>query len=197
MDKPKKNWSEYYEITKAKPPTKLLVQALEYVTHKNKAIDIGGGALKDTRFLLDQGFDVTVIDKEPMMAEYAESLKSKRLHYFVTSFDSFEFPENEYDLASAMFALPFNSPETFDATFEKIKKSLKEGGIFCGQFFGINDEWRTAHKKMTFHTKKQVNKILEGFEILFFEEMEENSATANGTPKHWHLFHIIARSQKT
>ena len=128
-----------------------------------------------------------------MMAEHAESLKNNKLHYFVTPFDGFEFPENEYDLATAMFALPFNSPETFDATFLKIKKSLKQGGIFCGQFFGINDEWSVTHTNMTFHTREQVEELLAGLEVLFFEEVEEDSATANGTPKHWHLFHVIGR----
>ncbi|MFZ2804704.1 MAG: class I SAM-dependent methyltransferase, partial [Patescibacteria group bacterium] len=107
--------------------------------HKGKAIDIGGGALKDTRYLLEQGFDVTVVDSEPSMAKIAESINSDKLHAVVSSFVDFDFPKNTFDVASAMFSLPFSPPETFDAVVEKIKMSLVEGGIFCGNFFGMMD----------------------------------------------------------
>lgn len=136
----KKDWEEYYEITKNKPPSKLLVKALRYVANKGKAIDIGGGALKDTRYLLEQGFDVTVVDKADLMAKEAEAMKSDKLHYFVSAFADFDFPKNGYDIASAMYSLPFNPPESFDAVFSRIKDSLVKGGIFCGQCFGVRDE---------------------------------------------------------
>lgn len=188
----RKDWKEYYEITKNSPPTKLLVKALEYVAKKNKAIDIGGGALKDTRYLLEQGFDVTVIDKAELMAKEAELVKSNKLHYIISSFSDFEFPKNEYSIASAMYSLPFNSPESFGAVFAKIKESLISGGIFCGQCFGIRDEWST-NQKMTFHTKEQVENLLSDMKIILLDEEEKDGKTANGTPKHWHVFHFIAK----
>ena len=188
----KQNWQEYYEITKNKPPSKLLIKALGYVANKNKAVDIGGGALKDTRYLLEQGFDVTVVDKEDLMAKEAEVIKSEKLHCFVSSFADFDFPKNEYDIASAMYSLPFNPPESFDDVFTKIKQSLIKGGIFCGQCFGVRDEWGT-NQKMTFHTKEQVENLLSDMEVILFNEEEKDDKTANGTPKHWHVFHFIAK----
>jgi tellurite methyltransferase len=189
----KKRWEEYYEITKNNPPSPLLVKALGYVSHKNKAIDIGGGALKDSRYLLEQGFEVTVIDKEIALKDHAASLHNTKLQYHVTSYDDFAFPENEYDIASAMFALPFNPPLTFDAMFDRVKKSLKPGGIFCGQFFGVHDEWNSAARAMTFHTKEEIQELLKDFEILSLREEEKDGTTANGTAKHWHIFHVIAK----
>lgn len=188
----KKDWEEYYEITKNKPPSKLLIKALGYVANKGKAIDIGGGALKDTRYLLEQGFDVTVVDKSELMAKEAEAIKSDKLHYFVSSFLDFDFPKNEYDIASAMYALPFNLPESFDAVFGRIKQSLVKGGIFCGQCFGVRDEWST-NQKMTFHTKEQVESLLSDMEVILLDEEEKDDRTANGTPKHWHVFNFIAK----
>ncbi len=190
--KNQKDWSEYYEITKAKPPTKLLVKALEYVTDKGKAIDIGAGALKDTRYLLEQGFEVTAIDKSPLMEQGVKTLENDKVQAFTTSFEDFDFSENKYDIASAMFSLPFTEPAHFETVFIKIKNSLKKGGVFCGQFFGMNDEW-SKNPKMTFHTEAQVKELLNGLEVLSFKEVEEDSTTANGTPKHWHIFHIIAK----
>lgn len=185
-------WSEYYEITKAKPPSKLLLEALGYVTHKDKAIDIGGGALKDTRYLLDQGFDVTVIDKSPLMEQEAKALQNEKVHPFTTSFENFDFPVHEYDIASAMFALPFTEPAHFEKVFAQVKDSLRKDGIFCGQFFGKNDEW-ADNPKMSFHTKEQVEKLLRDMEIISLNEVEEDGTIANGTPKHWHIFHVIAK----
>jgi len=187
-----KDWSDYYKATKTKPPRPLLVKVLEYVPDKGKAIDIGGGALNDTRYLLDQGFDVTVIDKSPLMEDEAKNIPNNKLHAYTASFEDFNFPKEEYNLASAMFALPFTDPEHFNKVFSKIKDSLKKGGVFCGQFFGECDEWKT-NPHMTFHTKEQAQELLNGLEIISFKEDEKDDKTATGDMKHWHIFHIIAR----
>ncbi len=190
--KDKKEWSEYYKATKARPPRPLLMKALEYLSNKNKAIDIGGGALNDSKYLLEQGFEVTVIDKSPFLQEQAEALNSDKLHATVTSFEDFNFPENTYDLASAMFALPFTHPQHFDTVFKKIKNSLKKNGVFCVQLFGPNDEW-SKKPEMSFHTKEQVKKLFHDMEIISIKEVEEDGSTATGSSKHWHVFHIIAK----
>jgi len=187
-----KDWSDYYKATKAKPPRPLLVKALEYVSDKGKAIDIGGGALNDTRYLLNQGFDVTVIDKSPLMEDEVKNIPNDTLHAHITSFEDFNFPKEEYNLASAMFALPFTAPEHFNTVFSKIKDSLKKGGVFCGQFFGERDEWKTNFN-MTFHTKEQAQELLNGLEVISFKEDEKDDKTATGDMKHWHIFHVIAR----
>lgn len=188
------DWKEFYELTKNDPPSSLLVKALGYVNQKGKAIDIGGGALKDTRYLLDQGFDVTVVDKEELMMKAAELIYSDKVHPVVSSFADFDFPEDTFDIASAMFALPFNPPDTFDAVLEKIKKSLALGGIFCGQFFGDRDEW-ASNPTMTFHTREQAERALADLERIELTEKEWDGKLANGTPKHWHVFHFIARKR--
>lgn len=187
-----KDWSDYYKATQSKPPRSLLIKVLEYVKNKSKAIDVGGGALNDTKYLLDQGFEVTVIDESPLMEKEAKNIPSDKLQAITTSFEEFNFPKEEYDLASAMFALPFTAPQHFTEVFEKIKSSLKKDGIFCGQFFGDRDEWKT-NPNMTFHTKEQAEELLKDLEIISFKEEEKEDKTATGGMKHWHIFHIIAR----
>lgn len=189
----KKDWTEFFQITKNRPPSLLLVRALQFVTHRSRAIDIGGGALKDTRYLLERGFDVAVVDESDLMEKEAEAIVSDKLHYFVSSFADFYFPKNEYDIASAMYALPFNPPESFNAVFAKIKQSLVNGGVFCGQCFGVHDEW-SSDKKMTFHNKVQVEKLLSDMDVIALDEEEKDDKTALGTPKHWHVFHFIAKN---
>lgn len=190
------SWSEYYEHTKNHPPSPLLIQAVNYVVSKNKAIDIGGGGtLKDSRYLLSLGFDVTTIDQEPVILEAVEQLGADKLHAVVTKYDEFNFPANEYDLAAAMFSLPFNPPATFTEVFQRIKDSLVSGGIYCGQFFGDRDGW-ASNLNLTFHTKEQVAGLLKDLEVILLEEKEYDATLANGAPKHWHIFNVIARKKQ-
>ncbi len=189
-----KNWAEFYQRTKNDPPSPLLVRALEHLHKREKAIDIGAGAFKDTRFLLKLGFEVTALDSEPDIAKVAEEIKSDKLRVRVSAFADFDFGKNQYDIASAMFSLPFNPPETFEAVLGRIKESLVKGGVFCGQFFGDRDAW-APDPNMTFHSEEKARGLLSDMEILDFKETEKDGKLADGTPKHWHVFHFIARKK--
>jgi SAM-dependent methyltransferase len=188
------DWKGYFERTKEYPPSPLLVKAVPFAARKGKAIDIGAGALKDTRYLLEQGFEVTALDREPAITEMAAALGSKRVRAFASSYADFDFPEREYDIASAMFSLPFNPPESFDDVFARIKRSLTPGGVFCGHLFGERDGW-AANPEMTFHTKAQAEALLMDLEIIQFTESERDGTLADGKMKHWHTFNIIARKR--
>jgi len=187
-------WLQYYKTTRGRAPRPLLVKALEYVSNKDMAIDIGAGALSDTVYLLDNGFDVTAIDKSPFMEEEDKNIPSDKLHPFIIGFEDFDFGKDRYDIANAINALPFTNPGNFDSVFKNIKNSLKNGGIFCGQFFGVNDEW-SSDPLMTFHTKEQVESLLSDMNIISLIEQEKDTETAKGDMKHWHLFHVIARKK--
>lgn len=192
MSDKKPDWNKHIKQTINYPPSPLLVQAIEHVTNQHKAIDIGGDALKDSRYLLSKGFETTVIDQSEETSEIAKTISSDKLHCHLTSFAKYHFPTDEFDLASAMFSLPFNLPQDFDNVFANIKKSLVKGGIFVGNFFGPNDTW-SNRPNITFHTKKQVEDLFSDFNIMLLEEKEHDGKTANGEPKHWHLFNVIAR----
>ena len=58
---------------------------------------------------------------------------------------------------------------------------LKNGGVFCGQFFGNRDQ-RKNNTHRTFHTKEQALELLKGLEVLSFEEEEKLK-----TKKKWKL----------
>lgn len=192
MTNPKKDWADYIQLTKDKPPSPLLVRALGFVVKRTTAIDVGGGALNDTRYLLEQGFDVTAVDADNAMAAQAKTIPSEKFHYTVSSFLDFQWPKDKFDIASAMFSLPFNPPETFKTVLTKIKQSLVPEGIFCGQFFGVRDTW-SSNPHMTFHTKELAEQLLSDLEILLLQEIEKDGQTANGTAKHWHFFNFIAK----
>ena len=45
---------------------------------------------------------------------------------------------------------------------------------------------------MTFHARRQVEVLLDGLDIIRFEETKRDGHAFSG-PKHWHTFDILAR----
>ncbi len=188
------DWEKYYHQTIQKPPSKLLLQALTYEIPQKIAIDLGAGGLRESKYLLEHDFDVTAVDSEPAMGIEAKRIMSDRFHYFITPLQTFNFQKNYYGLAIAIYSLPFIPEENFYCVFQNIQESLVKGGIFCGQLFGDRDGWNT-HATMTFHTQAQARELFHDMDILFFHEEEKDGATASGSTKHWHVFHVIAQKR--
>jgi tellurite methyltransferase len=187
-------WSQYAELKKNSPPNPLLLKAIKHVQCRLHALDLGSGALNDSIYLLQNGFEhVVAVDQSNIAQNIYDTLPVDRVRYVISTFDNFEFPNSSYDLINAQFALPFNPPDTFDAMFEKLKASLAPHGLFVGNLFGIKDDWNIPASGKTFHNAEQVRGLLEGLQVLYLEEKEEDSYPVIGPKKHWHLFDIIAK----
>jgi SAM-dependent methyltransferase len=190
-DDPSARWGDYFRETQHREPSKLLKEAIAYVSHRGRALDLGAGALVDSRYLIEQGFEVTAVDSSAEAAVYAEGL-GERFNLVTIRFDVYDFPVSAFDVVNARYALPFNPPETFNGMFERLKASLAPGGVLVGDFFGPEDSW-AERKHMTFHTKANLEQLLTPLEILRFEEEKKAGTTALGKEKFWHAFHVAAR----
>ena len=187
------NWAEFYKHTRERPPWPRMIRAASLVTRKNRALDLGCGAGRDTRYLLTQGFQVTAVDADANAMAILATFPQEKLRAVQSSFGDFVF-EN-YDLINAHYCLPFLAREQFYSVFGKVRQALNSEGIFVGQFFGTHDQWNTAERaeKMTFLTRKEAMQALDGLDVVEFDEEDVDSVVADGSPKHWHVFHIIAR----
>lgn len=195
MERPR-NWQAYYERKSEKMmgPARSLTKALEFVQHKDAALDLGAGSLQDARFLLNEGFQkVVAIDSEPLVGKMAGDIHDDRLEVVIERFETLKLPESAFDLANAQYSLPFTNPESFDAVFKEVRNSLKVGGIFVGQFLGKRDDW-SGNPQLTFHDESRVRELLEGMHVIKFLEKEDDRTTVSGKMKHWHEFYVIARN---
>jgi len=181
----------FYERTKDNPPSQLLVQALDHCVRRTDALDLGCGAGRDTRWLLQQGFWVTAVDQNPDAFLYFQNVQRDQLTLVQSPIETFPF--ETYDLVNAQWSLPFIQNDLFEETFTKIKQALRPDSIFTGQFFGIHDTWNTPGTTMTFCTSEQAQQFLHDLSIITFWEEDEDGETALGVLKHWHVFHFIAR----
>lgn len=187
-------------LTRGKEPSRLLVEAVGYCKKKDRALDLGAGALSDSKYLIKQGFSVVGVDSaECFLSEVAisegEGFEDFKSNFKAVNlpFDSFAFPEGVFDIVNAQHSLPFNPQESFNSVFRGILYCLKEGGIFVGQFFGKNDSWNKQDGKTTFHSKEEVEDLLKDFEVIKLVEAEEDSPARVGEKKHWHVFDVIAQ----
>jgi SAM-dependent methyltransferase len=191
------NASEFYQLTHERPPWPQMMRAAAMVAHGDQAprvLDLGCGAGRDTRYLLAQGFDVTAVDENAEALSYLRDLPQDRLHLVQSSFENYPFtPYAFFDLISAQFSLPFSPPATFPEMFARLKASLRPGGVFAGHFFGVNDQWNREGRPLTFVTREQAEELLRGLEVIELREEEVEGHVANGNPKYWHIFHVLAR----
>jgi len=193
------DWKDYYEQVVGDSHSRSLEKAVTtFCKEKGVALDIGAGNLRDSKFLLNEGFTVIAIDPSPRSLEYAHALNNPSLELINDMVGGYNFPNNVFTLVNAQGIL-FHLPQPrFDDILQKIKISLKSGGVFCGDFLGVNDDWNNSESKKTFLEKEQIEKIFDGFDIKVLKETENNSTYAasvvNGTndTKHWHWFKIIA-----
>jgi tellurite methyltransferase len=186
-----RDWTNYYRLTKDRPPHSRLLRAVEYLGCTGEALDLGCGIRADTRYLVTQGFHVTAVDREATALKSLADLPQGSVECVLSSFEEFSFAI--YDLINAHFALPFIKPEQFTTFFVRLKAAIRPGGIFVGQFLGVRDSWNIPENQMTFFTHKEAIEQLAALEILEFEEEEQDGVAAEGTTKHWHIYHILVR----
>lgn len=198
-----RNWATFYRLTQDSPPWPLLMRAAALAPSRaggSRALDLGAGGGRDTRYLLAQGFWVTAVDAQPQSVALLAATPreaEERLRAVQSTFEDFAFDGAPYDLINAHYSLPFTNPSQFASVFARLKAALAPGGLFAGQFFGDHDEWNASRPGMTFHTRAEAQQALRDLEVVEFREEEEDSHIADGTPKHWHVFHILARKAAT
>ncbi len=175
-------------------PRPTLLAALDRFDAPGLAVDVGAGTGRDTAELLRRGWSVIAIEREPEAIDRLLALvgpASKRLETRVASFTEVAWPE--CDLVNASYSLPFCPPGEFEAFWRRIVDSLRPGGRFCGQLFGVHDEW--AGTGLVALTRAEVERLLEPFEVEMLDEVDQAGSTATGGWKHWHLFHVVARKR--
>jgi SAM-dependent methyltransferase len=186
---------DFYEKVKNQAPRLMLVKALEYVLHKDFVLDLGAGNLNESRYLLDQGFNrVVAVDQSSFSRDFATEVQDPRFKFTRSKIESFEFPENNFDAIFAMYVLPFISREDIQLVVDRIYKSLKQGGIFAGNFFGPKHDWGKETHQSSFYTKDEVEKMLAPFTLIKFLEKEHDRDSIDGKRKeHFHQYHFIVK----
>jgi tellurite methyltransferase len=184
------DWRDFYDATGDEPRATLL-DALDRFEQPGLAVDLGSGTGRDTAELVRRGRRVIAIDGEQeAMVRLAgrRDVDHSQVTAQVARFEQATWPA--VDLVNSSFSLPFVPVDDFGDLWRRIVDSLRPGGRFCGHLFGDHDTW--ASQGVTCFTRSEVEALRSGLSVERLDEEEEDSQDASGTPKHWHLFHIVA-----
>lgn len=207
-----REWPSYFDAVEGNPPRDTLLMALDAFDREGGAdgrlgVDLGAGSGRDSIAMLRRGWRVTAIDASAdglrrLTAKCAEEPDAAlRLVAVEARFEEMDLatilPEGA-SLVNASMCLPFCPPEAFAGVWSQIVAAMRRAAArgrparFSGQLFGDRDGW--SHIPARSHqTRAEVDRMLAPFTLEHFEEIEKDGKDAFGNPKHYHVFHIVAR----
>ena len=189
------DWVAYYDEQGVREPRDLLLQALDSFDAEGRvgvAVDLGAGQGFETGELLRRGWEVLAIDAEEegirRLRRRISDEQAGRLRTRVEPMQDAALPPA--DLVHASFSLPFCPPASFPGLWDRIRSAIRPGGRFTGELFGDRDTWASTESHMTFFDAAGARALFDGLDVESFVEEEEDD---EDMPKHWHVFHVIAR----
>jgi SAM-dependent methyltransferase len=191
------DWADYYRHTQGREPRPPFLRGVTVLQAAGavpgQAIEIGFGDGTETLALLWAGWRVLAIDPAP---EAAATLRAQvpadaadRLEIRSEPAEDVELPP--FDLLYAGYSLPFLDPARFGSFWERVRSALRPGGFLVVNVFGLRDSW-AGRDGMSFIGIEAAQQLVDGLEVLGFEEEDQDGDSFLG-PKHWHVFHLIAR----
>jgi SAM-dependent methyltransferase len=195
------DWKSYYVKTSARPPCETILFALDQFDRElapdapRRAIDLGCGNGRDSIELLRRGWRILAIDAQQSAIDGLlardDLPEGAQIETRVARFEDTDFPEA--DLVNSSFALPLVPPQDFPDLWNRILMALRSGGRISCQLFGDRDSW-VGDPTITFFTRSGIDALLNPLDVEYFREEDDDSNTPrHGNPKHWHLYHIVAR----
>jgi trans-aconitate methyltransferase len=191
------DWDAYYAASAGREPRPLLLEALARFAAPGTAADLGYGGGTETLAMLRAGWRVTAVDADPAagprLAGQVAGLggaAAGRLCSVTADLATYQPPRSE--LVWAGYSLFFVPEPGFSALWGRIRAALVPGGRFAGQFMGPHDSW-AAEPGFTAVTQAAARDLLAGLVVEKFEVLDAAGDAFSG-PKHWHLFHVIARA---
>jgi SAM-dependent methyltransferase len=191
------DWAAYYRYTLGREPRPLFARGLAALeaagVGPGTAVEVGFGDGTETMWLLDAGWHVTAIDSAPAAAEVLEPRVGdgarERLAIVTAPADEAALPP--FDLLYSGYVLSYLAPDAFDRLWSAARDRLRPGGFLVLNLFGDRHAW-AGEPDTTFLSRAEVERRLEGLEIVALEELDEDGPSFRG-PTHWHVFDVIAR----
>jgi SAM-dependent methyltransferase len=185
-------WSDYYDANEGRAPREQLLDVLGRFARPGAAVDLGCGAGIDTVAMLERGWEVLAIDAEH---DAIERLRRRApahatLRTKVGPMEEAQLPS--VDLLWASYSLFFCDPARFGEVWSRIRVAVRPGGLFAGELLGDRDTWASIEGHSAFGMAA-AEALFEGWAVERFEE-EENEGEAFSGPKHWHYFHVVAKT---
>lgn len=120
-----------------------LDKIISYCSNKRSALDLGCGLGANSKYLAEQGFNVTSVDFDKNLVDKFRSELSignfdKKIKILNENIKDF-FPADKYDLILALSVLHFFRIESVKDIIDRLKEALESGGIIFIRVFSNKD----------------------------------------------------------
>jgi tellurite methyltransferase len=190
-------WAAYYDKLRDRPPRKTAIAALDAfgaIVNDETVIDLGCGDGRDIVEMVRRGWNVIAVDAEPAALQQLSAREmpdAEKITPITARLEDVPLPIG-LRWVNSSFAMPLCEPGRFYELWARIIQTLPKDGRFSGQWYGTRDSWN-GRPGITFLERNEALALLNGFDLEMFDEEESDSVTPRGNPKHWHIFHIVAR----
>lgn len=157
---------------------------------RDRALDLGAGHLRDSRYLIREGFfEVTAVDiYEPPKCLFEEGI------VFAQSRIEEYTPEVElYDGCISTNSMYFMPKARLKPVFERIRASLRPGGVFVCNLLAEKDPWVKVRgaEKIAWVEKCDLRSLHEGFRVILSENTFRRMKDFPNEKKDWHCHVFI------
>jgi ubiquinone/menaquinone biosynthesis C-methylase UbiE len=119
-------------------PSIFVQEAIKYFPSSGKVLELAGGQGQDSRFLSQNGYEVTCTDRSDFGLEEAQRKTEREglnIHFMkVDLAEPLPFSEGQFDVVYAHMGLHYFTQEYTKELFKEIHRVLKSNGIFAGIF---------------------------------------------------------------
>jgi hypothetical protein len=171
-DKETNPYVVYWESHFHQPARPFLKEALTKIPkarQEQKALILAADvAQNDLSLVLEKRYALTLVDQGLI---YYDLLLPKGCEKSLVLKDLEAPALPQVSLVVASFILPFYAPHDFRKAWQTLDRHLDKGGYFIGTFLGPRTTLFGDSKKdtMTYLTKDDVERLLQGYEILLWE----------------------------
>ena len=183
-----KKWDEYYKRAGEKPNQLVAGVLEENVSGRTASLDLGAGNLRDSKFLLEQGFSrVVAVDCSEQSRDFA--VDGIELH--IEPIQTYGIEKNTYDYIVCCNTLFFLKPNEVVDLFNGVFDGLRAGGVFTGNVLGKEDEWVLNGAPVSSFTGGALEILLSRFKMIDLGDVKYHAPS--NPPKFWHLWSFVVQ----
>ena len=168
----------------------MVVRALKIVGQGSdrRALDIGPGDLSNTRYLLDHGVAVDVVDRNPAVVDQAAALEHGRVQAFNADIRRFPINREHYHLVVMLTVPKVLRRDAISSTLMAARAGMVDEGVLCCTLLGDRDSWARQGPPGTSFTRLDCERLVSDWPGVRLKEIEFDGKDRRGTDKHWHWY---------
>jgi hypothetical protein len=171
----------------------LVVRALEIVGQGSdrRALDIGPGDLSNTRYLLERGVAVDVVDRNPAVVDQAVALEHGGVRAFHADIRRFLIERKRYHLVVVLTVPKVMRRQAISSMLVAARAGMVDEGVLCCTLLGDRDSWARQGPPATSFTKTECERLVSDWPGVRLKEIEFDGKDRRGADKHWHWYALL------